>query len=189
MAACVLLAQGYDFSDPSFSKFINPYWLWDDLLIDPNPPLTLTHTDALLTEDYIDYLGSESSSLNNHRTKRELPGCHSNERELPSLRCCKEAIEKPGVFDKIKEVKRECFSTIKANRSEVFEFDMFSCERLEKKKAELRCGFQCIVKKQNLVSGQESLLDYVETQPPTYFSLETMESLTSWPPWSISRLS
>lgn len=90
----------------------------------------------------------------NYRAKRESsgPGCLPKDRELPSQRCCKEAIEKPGVFEKIKEVKRECFSMVKGNRTEEFEFEMFSCERIEKKKEEMRCGFQCIVKKQKLVS-------------------------------------
>lgn len=114
------------------------------------------HADALLTEDYIDYLSDDLDFPINYRAKRESPppgGCHSKNRELPSQRCCKEAIEKQDAYEKIKEVKKECFMEVKGNRSDDSEFEMFSCERIEKKKEEMRCAFECIVRKQNIVSG------------------------------------
>ena len=87
-----------------------------------------------------------------YRAKRES-GCPSGKpKELPSQRCCKEAIEKPESFERIKEVKRECFTEVKGNRSEDFEFEMFSCERIEKKKEEMRCAYECVAKKNKFVS-------------------------------------
>lgn len=92
----------------------------------------------------------------NYRAKREsTSGCHPKSRELPSQRCCKEMIEKPDALEKIKEVKKECFEQVKGNRSDDFDFEMFSCERIEKKKEEMRCAYECVVKKQKIVSGSE----------------------------------
>lgn len=95
--------------------------------------------------------------LTNYRAKREAP-CHGpgggHKKEFPSQRCCKEAIENPESLDKIKEMKKECFSRIKENRTEIeTEMDAFSCDRLQKKKAEIRCAYECILKKQLMVSG------------------------------------
>lgn len=94
--------------------------------------------------------------LTNYRTKRDAP-CHGpggHKKEFPSQRCCNEAIENPSSMEKIKELKKECFGKIKENRTESeSELDAFSCERLQKKKTEIRCAYECILKKQLMVSG------------------------------------
>lgn len=100
---------------------------------------------------------SDSAPLN-YRAKRETPECQPMMRpkELPSQRCCKVAIEKPDSFDKIKDLKKACFGEVKGNRTEHdSEFEMFSCDRIEKKKEEMRCAYECIAKKQKIVSGPE----------------------------------
>lgn len=94
--------------------------------------------------------------LTNYRTKRDAP-CHGpggHKKEFPSQRCCNEAIENPSSMEKIKDLKKECFGKIKENRTESeSELDAFSCERLQKKKTEIRCAYECILKKQLMVSG------------------------------------
>lgn len=97
----------------------------------------------------------DSEALLNYRAKRDS-NCHHHQqknKELPSQRCCKEAIEKPDAFEKIKDLKKECFTHVKGNRSEVdMEFEMFSCERIEKKKEDMQCAYECISKRQKIVS-------------------------------------
>lgn len=94
----------------------------------------------------------------NYRAKRESTSAEcqpptSRPKEFPSQRCCKEAIEKPEAFDKIKDLKKECFGMVKGNRTEQdSEFEMFSCDRIEKKKEDMRCAYECIAKKQKMVS-------------------------------------
>lgn len=128
----------------------NSFVEWTEIQFLPFP-----HSDALLAEEYNEFMVSDDQqeSLLNYRTKREAPCGAGHKKELPSQRCCKEAIERPEAFDKVRDLKKECFGQVKGNRTELdFEHEMFSCERIQKKKEDMRCAYECIAKKQKMVS-------------------------------------
>lgn len=71
-------------------------------------------------------------------------------------RCCNDGFEKS---EEIKEIKRQCFAEVKKQRksrknegADNESLDVFSCEKVEKNKANVVCAMECIAKKQGTVS-------------------------------------
>lgn len=70
-------------------------------------------------------------------------------------RCCNDGFEKS---EEMKLIKKECFAEVKKQRKsrksdgDNETLDVFSCEKVEKNKANVVCAMECIAKKQGTVS-------------------------------------
>lgn len=115
---------------------------------------TLTE-DELPLHDYVERVkrSAENASetmkpLKEKECKRQHFGRHN--------RCCNDGFEKS---EEMRAIKKECFGEIKKQRKsrkneggDNESLDVFSCEKVEKNKANVMCAMECIAKKQGTVS-------------------------------------
>lgn len=67
-------------------------------------------------------------------------------------RCCNDDFE---YTNDMKELKKQCFADIKKARKAKHldaEFDVFSCEKVERAKEKVICAMECVARKEGLVS-------------------------------------
>lgn len=90
-------------------------------------------------------------------------------------RCCNDGFEKS---EEMKEIKRQCFAEVKKQRKsrksegDNESLDVFSCEKVEKNKANVVCAMECIAKKQGTVSiSYTYIVEFI-------FTLKTFSQLT-----------
>lgn len=86
----------------------------------------------------------------------EQKDCKSSKKDKEQhYKCCEDSLEKEGQSEKIKELKKQCFSEVRGSpmmRDARSRDNMFSCEGVNRTKTEIACVMQCVGQKQKTVS-------------------------------------
>lgn len=118
-------------------------------------------TDKILLDDLLEYDAYAEEDLpdvvhydRNRRSAEETTPEKCKKGGSRHNRCCNDGFEHT---QEMKDLKRQCFAEVKKGRKAKHhgfdgDFDVFSCEKVEKAKEKVICAMECLARKQQLVS-------------------------------------
>jgi hypothetical protein len=140
------VVSSYDFSDTDFNKILLDDLIEFDAFADEDSPV-LSQTQARSRRE------SPTPEIPPPPPKEQPPKCKPPGGGPKHNRCCNDGYEHST---EMKELKRQCFSEVKKARKAKHhgmheDFDVFSCEKVERAKEKVLCAMECVSRKQGMV--------------------------------------